>query len=227
MDRYFDTVNPQWYPAEDISALVYPPLPLLPFDINLPLYSPPTTPERLATPPFTHLPSSGLCFEELSATQPPANTQQTPPPTPPVPVWQPTSHQIKNFSYCPHTKNGKICGFVSWSSSGTKTIERHLKRKHLDPGSNAKVFRCPNPHCKRNGLPFWRKDSLKCHRRKTCDSWHAQRIPDYVPLSHIEQGSDKELRRWMRAGFGQRNSIREKLKAGTPWSLDLLQPIHL
>ena len=226
--NYFDFVNPQWYPTEEISALVYPLLPELAFDINLSHFSPQTTtPEQLATPPPPYLPSSDLCFKGPIAAQPLADTQQTPLPTPPVPGWQPTSHQIRNFNYCPNTENGNICGFISWSNSGTKAVQRHMKRKHLKPGSNAKAWRCPNTDCKRDGLLFWRKDTLTVHRRKTCDPWHAQRDPDYIPLPNIEQGSNEELRRWITAGFEQRNSITKKLRAGTPWSVDLLQPIHL
>ena len=226
--HYLDLLNPQWYPAEDISAFVYPPFPEFPFDINLSLFSPPTiTPERSAAPSLLHLPSSDMTFEGPSATQPLADIHNTPLPTPPVPIWQPTPHQIRNFNYCPYTENGKICGFTTWSESGTKTVERHMKRRHLEPGFNAKAWRCPNPDCKRNGRSFRRKDTLTSHRRKSCDPWHAQKDPDYIPLPNIEQGNDEELRRWMTAGFEQRNSIRGKLRAGTPWGVDLLQPIHL
>ena len=225
---YLDLVNPQWYPAEDISTFVYPPFPELSFDINLFFLPPPTiNPEQSVTPSVPCLPSSDPTLEGLSATQPLADIHQTPLPTPRVPAWQPTSHQIRNFNYCPYTENGKICGFVSWSESGTKTVDRHMKRSHLELGVNAKAWGCPNPDCKRDGRSFRRKDTLTSHRRKACDPWHARRNPDYIPLPNIEQGTDEELRRWITAGFEQRKIIKEKLKAGTPWSMDLLQPVHL
>jgi len=224
--HYLDLLNPQWYPAEDLFALAYPPLPEFPFDVNLPLFSPPTTtPEQSTTSSPSHLPSSDLSFEGLPTTQPLANIQKTLLPAPPVPVWQPPSHHIKNFHYCPYTENGRICGFVSWSNSGTKTVERHMKRSHLKLASKAKVWGCPNLHCKRNGRSFSRKDTLISHRKK-CDKSHALNDTDYISLPTIEQGSDKELKGWIKAGLEQGNAIRKKLRAGTPWSVDLLQPVH-
>ena len=173
------------------------------------------------------MPSPSLPFEGLLATQPLADTQQAPLPTPPVPVVQLTLQDIKQFDYCPHTKDGKVCGFVSWTPSGYKTVERHLKDKHFTPGTDAMAWRCPNPMCRRKGRLFKRKDALGAHRKKTCDSWHTNRDPDYIPQSDTELGNDDGVKGWIVAGRKQRNSIKEKLRAGTPWSLDLLQPTYL
>ena len=223
MDQYYGFASPELYPAED----VHTPSTGFSFDVNLLDLSPPfTTPEQSATPDPPHLP----CFDLSPITQPPADTQQTPVQTSPVPVavGQPTPQEIKEFDYCPYTtKEGKVCGFVSWASSGSKTISRHLKRVHFKSGTDAKGWVCPNLTCKRGGFPFQRKDSLMSHRRKTCDPRHAKSDPDYIPQPHIERGSDAGVKGWINAGREQRNYIREQLTAGIPWSEDLIQPTSL
>lgn len=215
---YLDFPNPQWYPTEDTSVLAHS---NFLFDIDLPVFPPPTTTQEGSTmPSLPYLPTPDLPLEGLSS------TQQTPLPTPPVPVRQPTPNEIRRFEYCPYTKNGKICGIASWIGSGTKAIERHMKQTHFKPGSTAAAWICPNSGCKRNGKPFPRKDAITSHRKK-CDQRHAMRNPGYTPLPHVERGSDRVVKRWMVAGREQRNAIRDQLRAGTPWSKDLLQPIYL
>ena len=205
--------------------LIHLPTPEHPFDTYAPLLSPPAaTPEQLATPcpPFLNLPLAGP-----PATPSPTGIQPVSLSTPPAPVWQPTSREIERFHFCPYTKDGRVCGFVSWGCSGNKAVERHMKRMHFKLGSNAKAWKCPNLKCGRKGRPFGRKDSLVNHRRRTCDSQHLQENPDYFPLPDVEEGNEIEVKRWITAGREQRNLIRKKLRADTPWSGDLLKPTHL
>ena len=160
------------------------------------------------------------------ATQPPVDVQPIPLPTPQAPVQQLTPKQIKSFYFCPYTENGRICGLVNWGVSSNKTIHRHMKREHFTPGSDAMAWKCPNPKCQSRGRSFERKDTLRAHR-KHCNSRHLRQDPDFIPPPDIEEGNDGDVKRWIKAGSNQRRVIREKLRAGTPWSVDLLQPVHL
>lgn len=243
----FDFSNSQWYPADDIFSLVHPPSLQLLLDFNFPLLSPPTTtPEQSETTSLPHplspeLPLAGPSAGQLpsdppspelplagpSTTHPPAGAQSTPLLTTQPQVQQPTPTQISQFDFCPFTEGGVICGFVSWTCSSHKAIERHLKQKHFGPESGAKIWKCPNPDCRSKGRPFYRSDALRNHRRRTCDPEHLKQDPTFVPLSHIVEGSDLELKRWRKAGADQRKLIKAKLQAGTPWTVDLLKPIHL
>ena len=235
----FDITNLPWYPVGDIPSLVHLPPPEFPFDFNFPLLSPPTTiSEQFVTPSPPHPPSLDLPIMGPPAAQLPVSAQpptsgQLPvpaPPTlplaPPAPAWQPTSLEVDRFDFCPYTENGQVCGFVSWKSSGNKTIERHMKREHFKLGSSATAWKCPNPRCKNKGRAFARKDSLINHRRKSCDPWHSGQDPNFIPLPHIGEGNDTEVKRWITAAHGQRNAIKKRLRTGTPWSIDLLQPTH-
>lgn len=46
-------------------------------------------------------------------------------------------------------------------------------------------------------------------------------------MASIVVGSDVEVDRWMRARLRQRKAIVTKLRNGTPWSKDLLEPVSL
>lgn len=223
----FNFMNVSWDLAGDIPPLVYPPFLTPPFDIDPLFLSPPaTTPGASVTPSPPHLPPPDLPLVDSPATQVPASTQSTPPPTQPAP-WQPNADEVEKFDFCPYTEDGKVCGFVSWTNSGNKTIARHLRRVHFKPGSNAIAWKCPNPRCKNMGRSFRRRDSLVSHRRKTCDLWHSKQDPYYVAQPHIQDGSDAEVKRWIKAAHRQRNAIKRQLRAGTSWSVGLLQPTYL
>lgn len=159
-----------------------------------------------------------------SFTQPP---EPTPLPTPQAPVQQLTPEQINNFFFCPYTEGGRICGKTNWKLWANKAIRRHMKNKHLTAASGSMVWKCPNPECHSKGHIFKRKDSLSNHRRKSCNPRHLGRDPAFVPLPDIVEGSDGEVRRWINAAAEQRKIIRQRLRDGTPWSEDLLQPVHL
>jgi len=243
VDNYCSNLaDPQWYLAEDI--FLRPPSPRIPFNTSSPLLSPPfETPEQSRSPslpphpshqlpltgsspssdsPSPELPEAGPSVSQLPAKAPPISL-----PTSQEPVWQPASGEITNFYFCPFTKDNKICGVVSWGCSGNKAIERHMKAKHFKLGVDAMIWKCPNPKCKGKGRSFKRKDTLRVHRKKSCNPMHLQRDPSFVPLPDIQEGNDTEVKRWMAAGDDQRKSIRKMLRAGTPWSADLLQPIYL
>ena len=241
-----DFSNPQWYLPGDIFSLTHPPSLQFPFDMDLPLLSPPvTTSEQSATPSYPNLPSepplaassvdqltSDLSSPELpftgpSVIQPPAGAKPTPLPTPQAPVQQLTLEQISNFFFCPYTEGGRICGEVNWKCSANKAVYRHMKDKHLTHTSGSTVWKCPNPKCHSKGHPFKRKDLLLNHRTKSCNPRHLGQDPAFIPLPDIVEGSDAEVRRWINAAAGQRKAIRQKLRAGIPWSVDLLQPVHL
>jgi len=102
-----------------------------------------------------------------------------------------------------------------------------MKEKHFIAGLNSKVWKCPNPECSAKGRSFKRKDALLNHRNKSCNKKQLERDPDFTPLPDIEEGSDEEIKRWMRAAGDQRKDIRQKLRAGILWSVDLLTPVHL
>ena len=240
-DSYFP--DPQWHPAGEILSLVHPHLPQFRFDIDLPLLSPPTTtPEQLTTPSYPHLPF------ELPPAASPANLQSPnmPSPEPPfvgqaavhppadplpipaqVPVPQLTKKRINKFYFCPYTEGGNICGKVSWSCSSDKTIRRHMKNKHPPFTSNSRVWKCPNPRCGHRTGSFMRRDLLLNHRKNSCNPKHLRRNPDFIPLPDIVEGSDAELKRWTYAAADQRKAIKQMLMTGTPWSVDLLQPVRL
>jgi hypothetical protein len=82
-------------------------------------------------------------------------------------------------------------------------------------------YECPNPDCTHKKHRFLRKDACNEHRRG-CNPLQA---PGYVPLPNIESGSDAEVNRWMKARKKQKMEIIRKLRNGTPWSEDLLQPV--
>ncbi|KAF9651999.1 hypothetical protein BDM02DRAFT_3109741 [Thelephora ganbajun] len=56
---------------------------------------------------------------------------------------------------------------------------------------------------------------------------HLRKDPNFIPLPNIEEGDDVEVKRWIKAGKALRDSIKKKLRDGTPWGFDLLEPIHL
>ena len=60
--------------------------------------------------------------------------------------------------------------------------------------------------------------------RKGCD---LVQVSGYVPLPNIISGSDAEVNQWMRARRKQKMEIIKKLRNGTPWSKDLLQPVSI
>jgi hypothetical protein len=101
-----------------------------------------------------------------------------------------------------------------------------MKHKHVTLASGSKAWKCPNPKCRLKGRSFLRNDRLLSHR-KECNPTNLCLDPNFVPLPDIEEGSDEELKRWMKAAAGQRGAIRRKLRAGTPWSVDLLQPVYI
>jgi hypothetical protein len=53
----------------------------------------------------------------------------------------------------PAAERDRVCGFISWKSSGNKAVGQHLKREHFDPGSTAAAWKCPNPQCRRGAGP--------------------------------------------------------------------------
>ena len=54
---------------------------------------------------------------------------------------------------CPFAERDRVCGFISWKSSGNKAVGWHLKKEHFDPGSTAAAWKCPNPRCRRGAGP--------------------------------------------------------------------------
>lgn len=84
-------------------------------------------------------------------------------------------------------------------------------------------YECPNPKCTYKDYRFLRKDACDEHR-KVCNLLQAL---DYVPMPSIVTGNDAEVDRWMRARLRQRRAIVKKLRDGTPWSKDLLEPVDL
>jgi len=84
-------------------------------------------------------------------------------------------------------------------------------------------YECPNPECTYRDYRFLRKDACDEHR-KACNLLQG---PGYVPTPSIVSGSDAEADRWMRARLRQRRIIINKLRNGTPWSEDLLEPVEL
>ena len=84
-------------------------------------------------------------------------------------------------------------------------------------------YECPNAECNYRDYRFLRKDACDEHR-KVCN---LQQAPGYVPMASIVVGSDVEVDRWMRARLRQRKAIVTKLRNGTPWSKDLLEPVSL
>ena len=240
------------YPAEENFPLINPPSPRFSLDASLPLLSPPdAAPEQSAGPSTPRPRSPGAPSEDAPiitlppatiqppvTIQPPATVQQpatvqppaTTQPAPPAPLaqgWQPNAREISQFDYCPFTEHNRVCGFVSWKSSGNKAVERHLKREHFDPGSTSSAWKCPNQKCKSNVKSFGRRDSLLSHRNKSCNPYHRQLDPNYTFLPPIQVGNDTEVKEWIKAGAEQRKSIKMLLRSGTPWSIDLLQPTHL
>ena len=230
-DSLFDFEVPDWDQFNFESLVPYTvdyghtlaPFPPLqpPTDFYSLLLSPPGSSEPSTTatpsPPTPDLPLAGS-----SSTQPPITTQLTPsPPTPPAPAWQPTPQQILNFDFCPFTRYGRVCGHVSWARSANKQIKRHVKAEHFPDTSLG--YECPNPECIYRNYRFLRKDACNEHR-KMCDLLQA---PGYVLLPNVASGSDAEVDRWMKARRKQRRSIITKLRNGTPWSEDLLEPVCL
>lgn len=220
---------------------MHPHSPRFPFDIDLPLLSPPTTttPEQL-TPSYPNLPSElppaaspvDRSSSGFPSPQPPSLEQSvvhTPADPLPTPAQAPvlTPEQINKFYFCPYTEGGRICGKVSWSCSADKTIRRHMKNKHPAFASDSMVWKCPNPGCSHQSRSFRRKDLLLNHRRNCCNPKHLRQDPDFIPLPDIVEGVDTEVKRWTYAAAGQRKAIRQMLRTGTPWSVDLLQPVHL
>ena len=216
------------------------PTPQLIFDNDLPfLPSPATTPEQPTTPCDPYLlfsepplvvphinPTFGPLTPEMflaggSVTHPPAAIKPTRPPTPP-PVQWPNTKQITDLCFCPYTVGGKICGEVNWTGSANKAIRRHMKSIHIQ---GTTVWLCPNLACRCKGHPFKRKDLLATHRKR-CDRKNSK-VDQGPLLPNIVVGSDQEVQGWMDAARDLRKEVREKLRAGTPWSIDLLRPVSL
>jgi len=84
-------------------------------------------------------------------------------------------------------------------------------------------YECPNPECTHKNYRFLRKDAYDEHR-KGCN---LEQVPGYVPVVSIVTGSDVKVDQWMRARLKQRKAIIRKLRSGTPWSKDLLEPVNL
>jgi len=82
-------------------------------------------------------------------------------------------------------------------------------------------YECPNPKCTYKNYRFLRKDACDEHR-KGCN---LVQVPGYAPLPNIVSGNDAEVDRWMRVRCKQRREIIKKLRNGTPWSTDLLEPV--
>ncbi|KAF9651988.1 hypothetical protein BDM02DRAFT_343431 [Thelephora ganbajun] len=150
-----------------------------------------------------------------------AGPSSGPPTTPPPPPTPPALNQIVHFDLCPYTRHGQICKYVSWASSPNKQIKRHMKAEHFPDTSLG--YNCPNPKCTRGNYRFLRRDTYIQHRR-ACDLAQA---PGYILLPNIVSGSDAEVNRWMKARCKQRREIIKKMREGTPWSIDLLEPVSL
>ena len=84
-------------------------------------------------------------------------------------------------------------------------------------------YKCPNSECTHENYRFLRKDACNEHRKR-CNLVQA---PGYVTLPNIISGSDAEVDRWMRARKKQKMEIIKKLRSGTLWSKDLLQPVSI
>jgi hypothetical protein len=214
----FPTLSPHQPPTN----LVCPPL------------SPPELPEYPPTPstqppPTPNLPPAGCSSDAppratLPQTTPPQTTppqtplpQTTPPPPPPPSALK----KFLKFDFCPYTRHGQICRYVSWACSSNKQIKRHMKADHFPDVSLG--YECPNPRCNYKYYRFLRKDACVEHRR-ACDFVQG---PGYTPLPTIISGSDAEVDRWMRARCKQKREIVKMLKDGTPWSADLLEPVSI
>jgi len=102
-----------------------------------------------------------------------------------------------------------------------------MKNEHPAFASNSRIWKCPNPGCSHQSRSFKRKDLLQNHRNKSCNPKRLRKDPDFIPLPDIVEGVDTELKRWTYAAADQRKAIKQMLRAGTPWSVDLLQPVHL
>lgn len=96
-----------------------------------------------------------------------------------------------------------------------------MKAEHFPDTSLG--YECPNTGCKYKGFRFLRKDACVEHRR-SCD---LEQEPDYVPLPHVVSGDDAEVDSWMRARCKQKRVIVKMLRDGTPWSIDLLEPVTI
>ena len=220
-DRFsFEPLAP--YTAED----GYTPSRSSPLQPTTDFYSLLLSPQGISEPSSTPtLPSSSTPNSPLtrpSFVQPPAVTQPSlRPPTPPVQVQEPASNNVEKFDFCPWTKHGQVCGYISWTYSSNKQIKRHMKAVHFQDTSLG--YECPNTDCTHENYRFLRKDACNRHRRG-CDPVQA---PGYVPLPNIVSGSDAEVDRWMKARKKQKMEIIKKLRNGTPWSEDLLQPVSI
>lgn len=164
-----------------------------------------------------------LFFAGGSVINPPAAIiKPTAPRTPLAPVQWPNTKQITDLCFCPYTVGGKICGEVNWTSSANKAIRRHIKAEHIQ---GTTVWLCPNLVCRSKGHPFKRKDLLATHRKR-CNPRNSK-VDQGPLLPNIVVGTDQEVQRWMDAVKDLRKEVREKLRAGTPWSIDLLRPVSL
>lgn len=186
------------------------------------LLSLPSISEPSSTPTLSSSSTPNFSRARSPSIQLPVDTQWTPsPPTPPTQDQEPEPRKIEQFDFCPWTRHGQICGYVTWARSANKQIKRHIKADHFPDTSLG--YECPNPWCTHENYRFLRKDACNEHRRG-CNLVQA---PGYVPLPNIVSGSDTEVDRWMRARRKQKMEIIKKLRSGTPWNEDLLQPVSI